>query len=665
MPNKCSVTGCYTNFRDGPKKSVFKFPADPVLSRKWLKFLNRVDYEISEHSVICADHFGERFIIRYEKKVKLDYSLNPIQSIHPDFMPLSLAPVPREPRKPPTTRIFQPDEIQSFQSKFDISSFSDVVNYIKQSEEYRDFQVYTSADSITSYRVVICSGIAIVKECIHIDSNLTVKLSYEGCNIPLPSYIARAEGSKLTSLDMLTNLPVYCKHAEGTCETNVIKELLKLQYNNPKGRPPYSTTVLRFALMMRYTSNSAYQYLKNFLPLPSYSLLTKLKSQSIDTSKGLVSLRENSLFSNDTVLLLDEMYVQKEVQYDGRDLTGCNSALEMYKSILCFMVVSLKKSTSYILKAVPLIKINHQIVQDGILSCISMLNKENFNIRAIVCDNHSTNVSTFKHLKERYPCSKRDNAITNPFNPDQYTYLIFDSVHLIKNIRNNLLATKFFQVPSLELTIMDVDINIPPGFIQWSTFHRVHEKDSAIGCHVKKAPKLSYQALHPGNNKQSVPLTLAIFDLTTITAISQYFPDDKTTSSFLNLIYNWWLVVNAKERFHPNIVGNALIAGVGKIEFLQAMTTWLVKWRDTMKLGLSKQTFNALISTNQAIADLSTDLLNEGYDYVLTGRLQSDPLERRFSQYLQMSGGRFLVSLKAIYRSESIVKFENISKKQY
>ena len=75
-----------------------------------------------------------------------------------------------------------------------------------------------------------------------------------------------------------------------------------------------------------------------------------------------------------------------------------------------------------------------------------------------------------------------------------------------------------------------------------------------------------------------------------------------------------------------------------------------------MKLGLSKQTFNALISTNQVIADLSTDLLNEGYDYVPTGRLQSDPLERRFSQYRQMLGGRFLVSLKEIYRSESILK---------
>ena len=51
-------------------------------------------------------------------------------------------------------------------------------------------------------------------------------------------------------------------------------------------------------------------------------------------------------------------------------------------------------------------------------------------------------------------------------------------------------------------------------------------------------------------------------------------------------------------------------------------------------------------------------MYNEGYKYVLTGRLQTDPLERRFSQYRQMSGGRFLVSLKEIYRSESIVKLK-------
>ena len=108
------------------------------------------------------------------------------------------------------------------------------------------------------------------------------------------------------------------------------------------------------------------------------------------------------------------MYLQQQVQYDGRDLTGCDSELQMYKSILCFMVVSLKQTTPYLLKAIPLTKINHQIVQDGILNCISILSGH-FTIRAVVCDNHSTNVSTYKHLKMLYPCLTRGNAISNPF----------------------------------------------------------------------------------------------------------------------------------------------------------------------------------------------------------------------------------------------------------
>ena len=110
------------------------------------------------------------------------------------------------------------------------------------------------------------------------------------------------------------------------------------------------------------------------------------------------------------VLLFDEMYLQQQVQYDGRDLTGCDSKLQMYKSILCFMVVSVKQTTPYLLKAIPLTKISHQIVQDGILNLISIFSGH-FTIRTVVCDNHSTNVSAYKHLKILYPCLTRGNAI--------------------------------------------------------------------------------------------------------------------------------------------------------------------------------------------------------------------------------------------------------------
>ena len=127
---------------------------------------------------------------------------------------------------------------------------------------------------MTAYRVEILHGIAYIKECISVKDSFEVKLSYESMPLSLPNFIANAEGSKLTSLHMLVNLPNYCKNQSPSTETDVIKELLDISYYNPKGRPLYSTKTLRFALMMRYTSNAAYRYLRHFLPLSSYSLYT-------------------------------------------------------------------------------------------------------------------------------------------------------------------------------------------------------------------------------------------------------------------------------------------------------------------------------------------------------------------------------------------------------
>ena len=109
-------------------------------------------------------------------------------------------------------------------------------------------------------------GLSRLLPLVHIDDTLNVKLSYEGCPIPLPSYIDRAEGSRFTIC-----LQIY------PCTVGMLRGLVKqifkiLKYCNPKGRPSYSTSVLRFALIMRYASYSARQYLKHFLRLPSNSL---------------------------------------------------------------------------------------------------------------------------------------------------------------------------------------------------------------------------------------------------------------------------------------------------------------------------------------------------------------------------------------------------------
>ena len=95
---------------------------------------------------------------------------------------------------------------------------------------------------------------------------------------------------------------------------------------------------------------------------------------------------------------------------------------------------------------------------------------------------------------------------------------------------------------------------------------------------------------------------------------------------------------------------------------LLALADWLEQWKSSQTHGLTNQTFDALILTYRSIADLCDDLFSDGYAYIMTGRFQTDPLERRFSQYRQMSGGRFLISLKEVLKSESIIQVKTILK---
>ena len=77
---------------------------------------------------------------------------------------------------------------------------------------------------------------------------------------------------------------------------------------------------------------------------------------------------------------------------------------------------------------------------------------------------------------------------------------------------------------------------------------------------------------------------------------------------------------------------------------------------------MSKQTFNALIQTLRSQAQLIKDLFEEGYDFIIPARFQTDPLEKRFSQYRQMNGGNFLVSLQKVLQSEKRLLFKSLLK---
>ena len=275
--------------------------------------------------------------------------------------------------------------------------------------------------------------------------------------------------------------------------------------------------------------------------------------------------------------MVDEMFLQKEASYQSGDYVGENEEGEPYKGIACFMIVGLKQSVPHVIQAIPEVTITGEWLAEKISASLHSLPQAGFTVRGIVTDNHNSNVNAFKSLKQKF--GKSDQLfIQHPSNPHKNIYLFFDTPHLIKNVRNNLLNSRRFVFPMFDYEKDGIEIHCPAGYLAWSDLHQIFEHDVKLQSNLKKAHKLSYQVLHPGNKKQSVPLALAIFHETTTAAFEAYFPEREDASKFLKMINTWWLICNSKEMSHPNPLGNAVRVGDGKTDFLEALADWLEKW---------------------------------------------------------------------------------------
>ena len=92
---------------------------------------------------------------------------------------------------------------------------------------------------------------------------------------------------------------------------------------------------------------------------------------------------------------------------------------------------------------------------------------------------------------------------------------------------------------------------------------------------------------------------------------------------------------------------------------MRVFAEWLENGSGSFRF--SKQTMQALMWTLRSQADLLDELMDD-HKYILTARLQSDPIERRFSQYRQLNGGHFLVSLREVETSDAILLYQTLLK---
>ena len=196
------------------------------------------------------------------------------------------------------------------------------------------------------------TGFPRVYECISIDKELHVKLTFLGYSISLPDWFRIGHYCTVNRFSMLKNFASYIKYRSDSFST-ILSEQNSIQHYKPQGRPNFSSSMIRYALLLRNTSWQSHKLLLQQFPLPSLSLFKKITSGFIDSVKAAKLLLENESMSEDCVLLVDEMYLQKSVQFHSGNFIGRNEEGTLYKGIVVFMIVSLKKYMLYVIRSSP------------------------------------------------------------------------------------------------------------------------------------------------------------------------------------------------------------------------------------------------------------------------------------------------------------------------
>ena len=250
------------------------------------------------------------------------------------------------------------------------------------------YQLQTDESRAIFYKIENCKNFAIptVTETIVIDKNLHVKLFSTGTPIPLPEWFSKGKDCRLTKKSYLENFPPYIRNFADINHDDLMNELRQIQFKKPDDKPKFSAELLQIALMLRYTSLPAYQLLRKHLPLPSVSLLQKLSQGGVNPLKAIKILLQEKKMDKDIVLLIDEMYLQKEVQFQGGQLIGCDDNNELYKGIMTFMIVGMKKNVSFVVKAIPETKIEGKWLALQIAESIQTLHEIGFHVRAVISE---------------------------------------------------------------------------------------------------------------------------------------------------------------------------------------------------------------------------------------------------------------------------------------
>ena len=141
--------------------------------------------------MICIKRFEENLIIDNEKRKKLNWSLNPVPTIHTKaaLKRPSTLPTSSSSRKPPKVRVYQNDQLADFKEMDKITKFDDIT----QSQAPANYLFHKTLECIVFHNLVFCAttGFPKIFGSIKVDQDLYVQLEWCGDPVSLPQWFVR------------------------------------------------------------------------------------------------------------------------------------------------------------------------------------------------------------------------------------------------------------------------------------------------------------------------------------------------------------------------------------------------------------------------------------------------------------------------------------------
>ena len=224
---------------------------------------------------------------------------------------------------------------------------------------------------------------------------------------------------------------------ESSSQIDVLKQQVQSMSCVPVGQKVYHPEIMVRAFEYFATSRALYNRLKDDYKLPEPRTLTRITSRvSKITDKNYVKQVFNALDEEKRhcILLFDEVYVKKMMSYHGGSVFGkaANNPNLLANAVLGLLLDCLLGGPSFLAKMIPVTKLTSNFLNEQTEMMMEAITEAGGTVRALICDNNRTNQALFRKIP---------TIANKPWRTAQ-VFLLYDYVHIIKNIRNNWLRER-------------------------------------------------------------------------------------------------------------------------------------------------------------------------------------------------------------------------------